>query len=187
MHKENSEEIWCKVMKVFIGKNSQNYLGLDGISTHLPSEVWGLREAGRDLLPRCLLPMEEITIKTPNSKCRLYQCIIEFIDWRYSQSCWYFRPLLWTMPLYLYVYVQYLYSEYQGRWKGPQTPDAKFLYRSIFKKRTTLMIWCHYSYLVHAPPPILVWSVQSYSSYLVPSLNKLVLLARHIYGRASYY
>ncbi len=23
-------------------------------------------------------------------------CIIEFIDWRYSQSCWYFRPLLWT-------------------------------------------------------------------------------------------
>jgi hypothetical protein len=34
-----------------------------------------------------------ITRKTPNSKCRLYWCLIEFIDWRYSQSCWYFRPL----------------------------------------------------------------------------------------------
>ncbi len=43
------------------------------------------------------LPMDQISIKTPNPKCRLYWClIIEFIDWRYSQSCWYFRPLLWT-------------------------------------------------------------------------------------------
>ncbi len=25
-------------------------------------------------------------------KCRLYWCLIEFIDLRYSQSCWYFRP-----------------------------------------------------------------------------------------------
>ncbi len=22
--------------------------------------------------------------------------LVKFIDWRYSQSCWYFRPLLWT-------------------------------------------------------------------------------------------
>ncbi len=36
--------------------------------------------------------MDQITIKTPKPKCRL----IEFIDWRESQSCWYFRPLLWT-------------------------------------------------------------------------------------------
>ncbi len=42
------------------------------------------------------LPIDEITIKTPNPKCRLYWCLIEFIDWRYSQSCWYFWPLLWT-------------------------------------------------------------------------------------------
>ncbi len=34
------------------------------------------------------------TIKTPNPKCRLYWCLIEFIDWRYSLSCWFFRPLL---------------------------------------------------------------------------------------------
>ncbi len=40
------------------------------------------------------------TIKTPNPKCRLYWCLIDFIDWRYIQSCWYFRPLLWiSAPL----------------------------------------------------------------------------------------
>ena len=37
--------------------------------------------------------MDQITIKTPNPKCRLYWCL-EFRDWRYSLSCWYFRPLL---------------------------------------------------------------------------------------------
>jgi hypothetical protein len=35
--------------------------------------------------------------KTPNPKCRLYWCLIEFIDWRYSQWGWYFRPALWTI------------------------------------------------------------------------------------------
>ncbi len=35
--------------------------------------------------------------QTPNPKCRLYWCLIEFIDGRYCQSCWYFRPLLWTV------------------------------------------------------------------------------------------
>jgi hypothetical protein len=40
-------------------------------------------------------PMDQITMKTPNPKCRFYWCLIDFIDWRYSQSCWYFRPLLW--------------------------------------------------------------------------------------------
>ncbi len=41
--------------------------------------------------------MDQITIKTPNPKCRLYWGLIEFIDWRYSQSCWYFRPALWSI------------------------------------------------------------------------------------------
>ncbi len=42
--------------------------------------------------------MDQITRKTPNPKCRLYWCLTEFIDWRYSQSqsCWYFWPLMWT-------------------------------------------------------------------------------------------
>jgi hypothetical protein len=30
---------------------------------------------------------DEGTMKTENPKCRLYWCLIEFIDWRYSQSC----------------------------------------------------------------------------------------------------
>ncbi len=36
--------------------------------------------------------MDEGIIKTQNPKSRLCWCSIEFIDWRYSQSCWYFRP-----------------------------------------------------------------------------------------------
>ena len=40
-----------------------------------------------------------ITIKIPNPKCRLHRCFIEFIDCRYSQSYWYFRPALWTIAL----------------------------------------------------------------------------------------
>jgi hypothetical protein len=36
-------------------------------------------------------------LRDKNPKCRLYLCLIEFIDWRYSQSCWYFWPLLWTV------------------------------------------------------------------------------------------
>ncbi len=40
--------------------------------------------------------MDEGTTKTPNRR-RLYWCLIKFIDRRHSQSCWYFRPLLWTV------------------------------------------------------------------------------------------
>ncbi len=34
------------------------------------------------------------TYKDTKPKCRLFWCLIEFIDWRCSQSCWYFRTLL---------------------------------------------------------------------------------------------
>jgi hypothetical protein len=33
-----------------------------------------------------------INYKVTKIKYRLYWCSIEFIDWRYFQSCWYFRP-----------------------------------------------------------------------------------------------
>jgi hypothetical protein len=33
-----------------------------------------------------------INNKDTTPKCRLYWCLIEFIYWRNSQSCWYFRP-----------------------------------------------------------------------------------------------
>ncbi len=60
-----------------------------------------------DLVPSCRIyfplrleyragGMGQIYIKTPNPKWRRYWCLIEFIDWRYSQSCLYFRALLWT-------------------------------------------------------------------------------------------
>jgi hypothetical protein len=35
-----------------------------------------------------------INYKDPKTKCRLYWCLIEIIDWRYSQLCWYFRLAL---------------------------------------------------------------------------------------------
>jgi hypothetical protein len=38
--------------------------------------------------------MDQISIKTANPKCRVYWCLIEFIDLRLRQTCWYFRPLL---------------------------------------------------------------------------------------------
>jgi hypothetical protein len=44
--------------------------------------------------PVSLVTMDEIPRQTPNPKCRLYWCLLEFMDWRCSQSCWYFRPLL---------------------------------------------------------------------------------------------
>ncbi len=44
----------------------------------------------------CVRPGGPNTIKTPNPKCRHYWRLIELIDRRYSQSCWYFRLLLWT-------------------------------------------------------------------------------------------
>jgi hypothetical protein len=56
----------------------------------------GVRVAARGEHPasrrRRYSPMDKLTIKTPNPKCRLYWCLIEFIDWRYRQSCRYFRP-----------------------------------------------------------------------------------------------
>ncbi len=41
-------------------------------------------------------PMDSVTIKTPNPKCRLYWCKINFIVRRYNPSCWY---LVWTIAL----------------------------------------------------------------------------------------
>ncbi len=60
--------------------------------------------------------MDEETIKTKNPKCRLYWCLIEFIDWRYSESCWYFRPFLETVaPL-------------SSLWSPPPLPKVNVYY-----------------------------------------------------------
>jgi hypothetical protein len=42
-------------------------------------------------IPRVLC---SLYYKDTKTKCRLYWCLKEFIDRRYSQSCWYFRPSL---------------------------------------------------------------------------------------------
>ncbi len=39
---------------------------------------------------------------TKPAKCHLYWCIIEFRDWRYSQSCCIFDPSCELAPLYLF-------------------------------------------------------------------------------------
>ncbi len=57
------------------------------VSSHGPFRSCGLRIGS----------MDKSTKKTPDLKCRLYSCLIEFIDWRYSQACLYFRPALWTI------------------------------------------------------------------------------------------
>jgi hypothetical protein len=45
--------------------------------------------------------MDQISIKKPIPKCRPYCCLIQFIDWRYSQSCWYMNPSCELAPIYL--------------------------------------------------------------------------------------
>jgi hypothetical protein len=50
--------------------------------------VWGGR--GRRRAVYCKLGL--INYKDTKTKCRLYWRLVEFIEWRYSQSCWYFRP-----------------------------------------------------------------------------------------------
>ncbi len=45
------------------------------------------------LLPTTVLQLQWlIDYKDTKTKCRLYWCSMEFIDWRDSQSYWYFRP-----------------------------------------------------------------------------------------------
>ncbi len=53
--------------------------------------------------------MDKGTKKTQNPKCRLYWCFVEFIDWRYSQLCWYFRHLIWNVALLYLLYTYWYY------------------------------------------------------------------------------
>ncbi len=85
--------------------------------------------------------MYQITIKIPSPKFRLYWCFIEFIDWRDSQSYWYFRPSFVN-----FVFDQIL--NLQNSFTTPNRPPAvKSLYMTIFKKsrplglESILVIW----------------------------------------------
>jgi hypothetical protein len=48
---------------------------------------------------KTIYSMDQISIKIPNPKCRLYWCLIELIDWRYSQSCGILNPSCELAPL----------------------------------------------------------------------------------------
>ncbi len=87
-----------------------------------------------DLNDMTVVPRDQITIKTPNTKCRIYWCLIEFIGWRYNQSCWYFRPLLWVSKG---IFIYTVYNRGEGA-SDRKTTAAKPLHRSIFRKRRHL-------------------------------------------------
>ncbi len=113
-------------------------------------------------------PMDQISTKTPNLKCRF----IEFIDWRYSQSCWYLQPLLWTsapltfslvllpplllFPLWIikgvHVFIQCVTGggEIGGLRQKNTCRQVPLL---IILKKSRYRVWCLYSYLVHEYPP----------------------------------
>ncbi len=107
--------------------------------------------------------MDQIYIKTPNPKCRLFWSLIEFIDWRYSQSCWYFRPHLWTsapltfslvhlppFPVWISTGLFIQCVKGGGGGSGPQTdkhrPPSTV---PLLVKKPIFRIWYIYRYLVH--------------------------------------
>ncbi len=143
--------------------------------------------------------MDQITIKTPNPKCRLYWCFIEFADWRFCQSCWYFRPPLWNsvpltfswltsppplLPVWINTGVcnytvcnggggngirlcgEHLHESYtlciwppkllyhpkqKPRGGGGQINTCRQIPLQVnFEEKTTLRVWCLFSYLDHA-------------------------------------
>ncbi len=123
--------------------------------------------------------MDQITIKTPNPKCRLYWCLIDFIDWKYSQSCCYFRPALRsiapltfslvgspTLPLfpvwistYTVVFTRLQCVRGGGVWahsKGGGLGQIKTCRQVpllvIFLEISTFRVWCLYRYLIHVVP-----------------------------------
>ncbi len=57
----------------------------------IQSLIFDKNQEAKNALERTMI---KGTRRTPNPKCRLYWCLIEFIDWRYNQSSWYFRSFL---------------------------------------------------------------------------------------------
>ncbi len=118
--------------------------------------------------------MDQITIKTSNRKCRLYWWLIEFIDWRYSQSCWYFRPLLWTSAPLTFSLVHLTpspplpcVSTYSGMYSysvlgrgdriGSQINTCHQVPLMVnFKGKPTFGVWCLYRYSVYGWEDVLI-------------------------------
>ncbi len=84
--------------------------------------------------------MGEGTIKTQNPKCRLYWCLIEFIDWRHSQSCLIFDLSCELLPLYLLSDIPFPLPPSYKITTPPQTKTPG---------KTTFRDWCFNSSFVH--------------------------------------
>ncbi len=111
-------------------------------------------------------------------KCRLYWCLIEFIDWRYSQSCRYFRPaLVKHCPSALYTYTHTVWKG-GGVWGHRRVGALKqintcrqvsLLVPVHFEEKADIEGWCLYIYIyyVHGSRP---WRLSTQSS---TKLNKV--------------
>jgi hypothetical protein len=73
-------------------------------------------------------PMDQISIKTPNPKCRLYLC------WRYSQPLVHLPPPPPHPCVYRGVFIQCVKGGEGIGASDRKTPAAKYLYWSIFLK-----------------------------------------------------
>ncbi len=82
---------WAEILRMMTGRGDTPHTKRN---TSSPNSVRLRYELLRYLYlgPASCLTIDQI--------CRLYWCLIDLIAWRYSQSCWYFRPLLWaSVPL----------------------------------------------------------------------------------------
>ncbi len=92
----------------------------------------------------------QINYKETKTKCRLYMCFIEFIDWRYSQTCWYFRPsfvshcpsnLLYGTPPPTSPFSKSKYSIYRQCVSGRGGGGCWVVLETTFCRSLTLSIW----------------------------------------------
>jgi hypothetical protein len=122
------------------------------VGRHAVKYVKNLKKFCTYIAGGCSVSMGILTIKTP-----IYWGLIEFIDWRYSQSCWFFgffnllcelwlallhpppppRPLLPCVNKYmLYTRIQGVRGRYWViggvRATDGETPPAKSIYWSNF-------------------------------------------------------
>jgi hypothetical protein len=101
-----------------------------------------------------------INYKDKKTKCRLYWCLIEFIDWGYSQSCWYFfdpasltiAPLIFSL-VHLHApsprpksKVQYIQTVGWGE-------ELSCVGDHILQEFTTLFLTRYRAYKIAFPPP----------------------------------
>ncbi len=68
-------------------KPNRRYLFLPSSHTHWVFRRYTVQGTASFDTPPTIDPVSDSSHHGPNPKCRLYWCLIEFIDWRYSQSC----------------------------------------------------------------------------------------------------